>query len=144
MINRIQRDLIATKIRANELHESYDSKQAILEEETEKNGKAKQLKLQAQHRLEAFMQVIDEDHRQRAEEMSALDHSIKNKKDALNRRIDRMKRQQEIAEAAANEKKDSNELKMQENFMAQKFWSSFLKKKMEKEMERTKEFEEAF
>jgi hypothetical protein len=29
-----------------------------------------------------------------------------------------MKRQQEIAEAAANEKKDSNELKMQENFMA--------------------------
>jgi hypothetical protein len=33
---------------------------------------------------------------------------------------------------------------MQENFMAQKFWSSFLKKKMEKEMERTKEFEEAF
>lgn len=47
MINRIQRDLIATKIRANELHESYDSKQAILDEETEKNGKAKQLKLQA-------------------------------------------------------------------------------------------------
>jgi hypothetical protein len=83
------------------------------------------------------MQVIDEDHRQRQEEMSALDKSIKNKKDALNRRIDRMKRQQEIAEAAANEKKDSNELKMQENFMAQKFWSAFLKTKMDKEMKRT-------
>ena len=90
------------------------------------------------------MQVIDEDHRQRQEEMSALDKSIKNKKDALNRRIDRMKRQQEIAEAAANEKKDSNELKMQENFMAQKFWSSFLKTKMDKEMKRTSQFEKAF
>lgn len=90
------------------------------------------------------MLVIDEDHRQRQEEMSALDKSIKNKKDALNRRIERMKRQQEIAEAAANDKKDSNELKMQENFLAQKFWSSFLKTKMEREMKRTYEFENAF
>jgi len=30
--------------------------------------------------------------------------------------MDRVKRQQEIAEAAANENKDSNELKMLENF----------------------------
>ncbi len=64
------------------------------------------------------MQVIDEDHRQRQEEMGALDKSITNKKKALKRRIDRMQRQQLIAEQAANEKKDSNELKMQENFLA--------------------------
>ena len=41
--------------------------------------------------------------------MYALDKSIKNKEDALNHRIDRMKHQREIAEAAANDKKDSNE-----------------------------------
>lgn len=64
------------------------------------------------------MLVIDEDHRQRQEEMSALDKSIQNKKSALKRRIGRMQRQQMIAEQAANEKKDSNELKMQENFLA--------------------------
>ena len=52
--------------------------------------------------------------------------------------------QQEIAEAAANENKDSNELKMQENYMVQKMWSQFLKKKMEKEMKRTYEIEDAF
>jgi hypothetical protein len=66
--------------------------------------------------------------------MGALDKSIQNKKSALKRRIGRMQRQQMIAEQAANEKKDSNELKMQENFLAQKFWSAFLKTKMEKEM----------
>ena len=64
------------------------------------------------------MLVIDEDHRQRGEEMSALDKSIQNKKNALKRRINRMERQQVIAEQAANEKKDSNELKMQENLLA--------------------------
>jgi len=47
MLTRIQKDLIATKIRANELHESYASKKYILEEETEKSRKAKQIRLQA-------------------------------------------------------------------------------------------------
>jgi hypothetical protein len=55
-----------------------------------------------------------------------------------------MKRQQVIAEQAANEKKDSNELKMQENFLAQKFWSAFLKTKMEKEMRNNAPYEKAF
>jgi hypothetical protein len=58
--------------------------------------------------------------------------------------MDRVRRQQEIAESAANENKDSNELKMQENYMIQKLWSSYLKKKMEKEMKRTGEIEDAF
>jgi len=58
--------------------------------------------------------------------------------------MDRVARQQEMAEADANENKESNELKMQENYMVQKLWSSFLKKKMEKEMKRTEEIEEAF
>ena len=34
---------VKTQIKANELHESYASKQVILEDETEKNRKAKQL-----------------------------------------------------------------------------------------------------
>lgn len=32
----------------------------------------------------------------------------------------------EFAESAAAENKDSNELKMQESFLAQKLWSAFL------------------
>lgn len=42
MIQRIQADLIATKIKVNEKQESYASKLAILEEETEKKRKATQ------------------------------------------------------------------------------------------------------
>lgn len=58
--------------------------------------------------------------------------------------MDRVKRQSEIAEAAANENKDSNELKLRENFMIQKIWSQYYKKKMEKEMFNSKEIEDAF
>jgi hypothetical protein len=83
------------------------------------------------------MDFIDKEQRHREERIESLNKSIKNKEEALQRRMDRVARQQEIAEAAANENKDSNELKMQENYMVQKMWSQFLKKKMEKEMKRT-------
>ena len=84
-----------------------------------------------------MMDFIDKEQRHREERIESLNKSIKNKEEALQRRMDRVARQQEIAEAAANENKDSNELKMQENYMVQKMWSQFLKKKMEKEMKRT-------
>jgi hypothetical protein len=90
------------------------------------------------------MKVIDMDHTNRQKRIGSLSKSIKNKELALQRRIQRVRRQNEIAEKAANENKDSNELKMQENFLAQRFWSVFLKSKMEKEMKRTADIEKAF
>jgi hypothetical protein len=90
------------------------------------------------------MDFIDKEQRHREERIESLNKSIKNKEEALQRRMDRVARQQEIAEAAANENKDSNELKMQENYMVQKMCSGFLKKKMEREMKRTYEIEDAF
>jgi hypothetical protein len=83
------------------------------------------------------MDQIDKEQKHREERIESLNKSIKNKEEAVQRRMDRVNRQHEIAEAAANENKDSNELKMQENFMVQKMWSQFLKKKMDREMKRT-------
>lgn len=45
---------------------------------------------------------------------------------------------------AANENRDQNELKMQEQFLVHRLFSSFLKKKMEKEMNNHYYVEDAF
>lgn len=45
---------------------------------------------------------------------------------------------------AANENKDQNEIKMFQEFLIQRLWSAFMKKKMEKEMNRHMAVEEAF
>ena len=58
--------------------------------------------------------------------------------------MDRVRRQSEIAEAAANENKDSNEIKLRESLLAQKLWSAFFKKKMENEMSKSGDIEDAF
>jgi hypothetical protein len=45
---------------------------------------------------------------------------------------------------AANENKDQNEIKMRDQFLVHRLFSSFLKKKMEKEMNRHYAVEDAF
>jgi hypothetical protein len=90
------------------------------------------------------MKNIEGEQKKRQERIMSLQTSIRNKEDAVQRRMERVRRQQEIAEAAANENKDSDELKMRENFMVQKLWNGFLKRKMEKEMRKTSGIEDAF
>ena len=57
-------------------------------------------------KLEMIMMEIDQDQKERTERIGSLQKSIKNKEEALQKRMDRVKRQSEIAEAAANENKD--------------------------------------
>ena len=144
MIERMKKDLIAIKIEANDLLDSQRQKEGILAEESDKSRKTKEQRMQAKVKLENLMKQIDLEQRKRQERIQSLQKSIRNKEEALQRRMERVRRQQEIAESAANENKDSNELKMQENYMVQRLWSSFLKRKMEKEMKRTQEIEDAF
>jgi hypothetical protein len=63
------------------------------------------------------MKNIDHEQQKRQERIVSLQLSIKNKEEALQKRMDRVKRQSEIAEAAANENKDQNEIQYRANFM---------------------------
>ena len=70
--------------------------------------------------------------------------SINNKHDNVKRRADRIQRQNELAEAAANENKDADEKQMRKEFMFNKLWNSFIRKKMQKEMKDSSHIDEAF
>lgn len=62
----------------------------------------------------------------------------------MQRRIERQRRNQEIAETAGNENQDSSERSMRENLLIQRLWNTFMRKKMEKEMRDTHEIDNAF
>lgn len=85
------------------------------------------MKLQSKFKLDNLLTNVDVEQSKIQERIKSLQISIKNKEDAVQRRMERVKRQQDIADAAANENKDSDELKIRENFMAQKLWAVFLK-----------------
>lgn len=63
---------------------------------------ARQDKRQSKYKLDNLMKMIDHEQKKRQERISSLQTSIQNKQDALQKRLTRAKRQQEIAERAAN------------------------------------------
>jgi hypothetical protein len=62
----------------------------------------------------------------------------------VSRRIERQRKNAEIAEAAANENKDSSELNTRQNLYIQRLWNVYLRKRMVKEMENSKQINDAF
>lgn len=144
MLDRMKKDLISLQLVSNDLIESLKSKRQIITDELNKQRKSKENKLQSKYRLDNLMKNIDHEQKKRQERILSLQTSIRNKEEALQKRMDRVRRQSEIAEAAANENKDQNEVKLRENFMVQKMWSQFYKMKMNKEMESSKTIENAF
>ena len=58
--------------------------------------------------------------------------------------MERIKKNQEIAEQAANDSKDQSEIKDRQNLYIQKLWNAFMRKKMEKEMANSSQIDTAF
>lgn len=52
MIDRMKKDLIAIKIQANEMQDSFKQKEGIMNEESEKSRKTKEQRMQAKVKLE--------------------------------------------------------------------------------------------
>lgn len=144
MLDRMKKDLISLTLTINDRTESLRSKKTIAEDEQNKQMRSREQKLQARYRLDALMTNIDREQAKRQERIVALQLSIRNKEQALQKRIERVKRQHAIAEEAANENKDQNEIEARQKYQVQKIWSQFYMKKMAKEMSKYKEIEDAF
>lgn len=144
MLQRMKSDLISSQLRSQELKESMKSKNDIAKEETEKQRRAKQERIQAKMKLQQIFNELQQDQKERDQRIIGLQKSIRNKEEALKNKMERVKRQTDIAEMAANENKDQNEIQMQEKFLVQRLYSAFLKKKMENEMNNNRYIEDAF
>ena len=144
MLDRMNKDYIATKIKTNDMETSLRNKRQVLEIEEGKQRKTKEEKLQSKNIFDSLMRNIEKEQRDRQDRILELQRCIANKEESVKRRIERQKKNQEIAETAANESKDSTELKMRNYLYINKLWNNFMKRKMQKEMESSRSIDEAF
>ena len=119
MLDRMKRDLIYLSLTINDLTESLKSKKGFNDEEFLALVRAREQKLQSRYRLNTLMTVLDRDQKARQDRISALNSSIKNKEDAIQKRNDRKLNQNKIREEAQNESKDQNEAKLRAQFLVQ-------------------------
>ena len=144
MLSRMKKDFIASKIKCTELDESLKNKRQLLVFEESKQRKTKEERLQSKVIFDNLMKNIEKEQKDRQERILELNRCITNKEASVNRRIERQRKNQEIAETAASENKDSSELKDRQKLMINKLWNTFMRKKMEKEMRSSQAIDEAF
>ena len=144
MLHRMEQDYIATKIKSTELEQSLKNKKEVLALEEEKQRGSKENRLQSKSIFDNLMKNIEKEQRDRQDRIIELQKCIDNKEQSVRRRIERQRKNQEIAETAANESKDSSELKMRHHLYINKLWNNFMRKKMEKEMRASQQIDDAF
>ncbi len=89
MIERMQKDFIASRIKSTEQETSTKSKNGILEIEAQKMRKTKEEKLQSKAIFDSLMNNIGKEQRDRQDRITELQKCIKNKEESVNRRIER-------------------------------------------------------
>jgi len=144
MIERLKKDLIAMEIKKKELEGSLRTKQLMYEEHKEQFRKSTEQSKQSKSIFDSLIVNVGSEQKERKQRIVMLTKSIDNKQDNVKRRAERIQRQREIAEAAANENKDADEKHMRVNFMLNKLWNAFIRKKMEKEMKESAHIDDAF
>jgi len=98
----MKKDFIACKIKTTDMETSVRSKRQVLDIEEGKARTTKEQKLQSKNIFDNLMKNIEKEQRDRQERILELQRCIANKEESVKRRIERQKKNQEIAETAAN------------------------------------------
>lgn len=144
MLDRMKKDKIAMDIKANSIQVSLKSTKQLLNAETEKYRKVRETHFQSRLILRELQKSFISQRKIKHEKVQQLERNIKSRQEAASRREIRIKKQLEIAEAAAKDDKDSHEVKLRECFLLNKLWQHYLNKKLEKERNQAVKVEKAF
>ena len=144
MLDRMKKEKISMEIKANALQSSLKSSKHVLDAETHKFRKVRESQYQSRVMLQEIKHSLAYDQKRQNERLLQLEKNIKQRQELAFRREERQKRQAEISEAAANDDKDSQELKLRENLLLNRMWHIFLSKKYEEEKKKSADVEFAF
>ena len=144
MYDRMKKDELKYKINSNAVERQLKVGNKRLQRNIENMIISKREDKETRHALQLVQSKIEEESVVREKNMFEMKKTIHKRRLLEKKRVDRLKRQKEVAENAATESKDLNEKKWRRLLMVHKFLAFFLKRKMERELKRFAVVEDAF
>ena len=144
VLDRMKQDKIAMEIKANDIQTSLKCTKLVLNDEVKKSQLAKEAHFQSKMVLQDLRKHHYMTSKKKTKKIESLQRELKSREEVAARREDRQKRQNEIVEAAANDDKDSHEVKLRESLLLYKLWFSYLSQKLNAEMKKAVDIERAF
>ena len=144
ILKRMKQDFLSLKIQSAQNDKALKNKVSVLEMESQKHRSIKQQRMQSKVTVDRLMHNIEKEHTDTNAILAEIAKCLKDKEESVQKRMERIKKNQEIAEQAANDSKDQSEIKDRQNLYIQKLWNAFMRKKMEKEMANSAQIDSAF
>ena len=142
--NRINEERITLEVKSNQLHNQYKSVLQVFETEKSKCRKNFEAINASRNSLKCLKSVISYDNKQKQERISSLEKTALSRKEAAERREDRIRKIAEIADVAANENTDTQEISIKQSLLLHKIWHSYLKYKLDMKLKGAIEIEDAY
>ncbi|KAL4499805.1 hypothetical protein ABPG72_015154 [Tetrahymena utriculariae] len=144
MLDRMKNDIIAYKLKAHSTEDTLELGESVLTNAVLKQQQIVQKEGKAHQALEHVLKAKEEENKDREAYLENFKKQLMEQTELEKQRDERIKRQQEIAEIAANDIRDLNLKKWRKLQLVHQFLSTFLKKKMESEMKKYQGIEQAF
>lgn len=111
IVSRMRQDFLSLKIQSSQNEQALKNKLSVLEMESLKHRLVKQQRLQSKDTVDRLMQNIEKEHTDTNAILAEIAKCLKDKEESVQKRMERIKKNQEIAEQAANDSKDQSEIK---------------------------------
>lgn len=144
MLDRMKLDLVSQQIKTNEVATHLKSARHTLDTQKEKTRRIKEAKFQSSQLLNEFREVTEYGRRKREESLLHVEKNLQMREDVALRREERKQRQADIAEAAASDDKDANEIRAKDSIWLHRLWYRRLKYRLEVEREGSRDIEGAY
>lgn len=144
MLERMRQTKIHLDFKKNSLKENIKLLDYYLFDEQRKNLVTRDGKYKGILAYKSLQQSVYDNHKEHHLQLEKIENDYKFTVGANDRREDRKKRQEDIAEAAANEDRDRRYNDMREGLIIYRFWYKHLGRSLEVQMEKSKDIEEAF
>ncbi|CAG9315379.1 unnamed protein product [Blepharisma stoltei] len=144
VLERMRQTKIHMDFKKNSMKEQIKVLDYYLRDEQRKQLTSRDGQFKGIFAFKSLQQSVNDEQKAHNLQLEMIEKEYKYTKKANNKREDRKHRQEEIAEAAANEDRDLRYNKTREALMLNKLWYKYLGNALKIQMEQSKSIEEAF
>ena len=144
MLARMKSEATGLVVQSSSLHDNLGTFKGHLDNYLQKSRKNKEENAQSMKVLRTLKDELKIESKNKEDLIKRLESTANSKKEATVRRQQRIKKQGEIAEIAANENKNAEEIALKQEITLHRLYYLFLKFKQDKILKESEETEEAF
>ena len=144
VLTRTKSNVIELELKSTHLHTSLSTLRSHLNEYESRSRKNKEQHVKSQRLLKSVSESLKVEQRNKEDLIRRLEKAAEHKKQASERRQVRIVRQAEIAEVAANQNRNAEEIALKEQIYLYKILWMYLNYKQEKAFRDSEDAEEAF